>query len=33
MKMEKTESRKIETEKNVFRKKLNGIWEKLKRIS
>ncbi len=28
MKMEKTESRKIETEKNVFRKKLNRIWEK-----
>ncbi len=33
MKTEKTESRKIETEKNEFRKKLNGIWEKLKRIS
>ncbi len=29
----KTESRKIETVKNEFRKKLNGIWEKLKRIS
>ncbi len=29
----KTESRKIETVKNEFRKKLNGISEKLKRIS
>ncbi len=33
MKMEKTESRKIEMEKNVFRKKLNRFWEKFKWIS
>ncbi len=31
--MKTTESRKIETVKNELRKKLNGIWEKLKRIS
>ncbi len=29
----KKESRKIKTEKTEFRKKLNGIWEKIKRIS